>query len=222
MDIRFEFKGRVYPIIPDSQRAKPDQLPCESCAAVADDDLCAAFSCLAGSPRSYLGPAILPQAPILTPPVLYGHSGEPVQAEQKASNPKEAIGSTRVALATVPDTLAFFVAPAFYEGATKYGSYNWRVAGVRASTYKAAAERHIKKWWNGENTDPKTKVRHLANAIACLAILLDSEACDKLNDDRPPKLDMNALVAECEAVQAHLAEMHKDLNPTHYTEKGLA
>lgn len=138
--------------------------------------------------------------------------------EVKDSNPKEAIGATKLALHLVPDTLGAYAAVAFYEGATKYGAYNWRVAGVRASTYKAAAERHLKKWFNGEEVDPKTKVPHLANALACIGILLDAQECGKLNDDRPPYVDMESLFDKLAGTQAHLSELHKGMNPKHYTE----
>lgn len=138
-------------------------------------------------------------------------------ADSKPSNPKQAIGDTKVPLAFVPDTLSFFAATAFAEGAMKYGAYNWRIAGVRASTYKSACERHIKKWWNGEKTDPATRVRHLANAIACLGIILDAEVCGMLTDDRPPRVDLSEALAEAEATLAHLKVLHKDANPRHYT-----
>lgn len=135
----------------------------------------------------------------------------------KATNPKEAIGSTKLDLSVVPDTAPVYLASAFTEGALKYGSYNWRVAGVRASTYIAASRRHIAKWWNGERTDPLTGVHHLANAMACLAIILDAEVVDKLNDDRPPKANIDALIEQLNGTVAHLKEMSKGMNPKHNT-----
>ena len=50
----------------------------------------------------------------------------------------------------------------------------------------AALQRHLDKWWNGEMADPATGVPHLANACACLAILIDAEMSGKCVDDRPP------------------------------------
>lgn len=135
----------------------------------------------------------------------------------KESNPKEAIGSTKLDMSLVPSSAVAFLASAFTEGALKYGSYNWRVAGVRASTYIAACLRHIFKWWNGEKTDPATKVYHLANAMACLAIVLDAEVCKMLTDDRPPKADMAKLLDELGVTVAHLKEMSKDMKPRHNT-----
>lgn len=138
------------------------------------------------------------------------------QADSKLSNPKQAAGDKKTPLAFVPDTLSVFAAMAFAEGALKYGAYNWRVAGVQASTYKSAAERHIKKWFNGEEVDPQTGVPHLANAIACLAIIVDARASDKLNDDRPPAQNLQGLMEFAEQVYAGLKEQHADKNPTHY------
>lgn len=135
----------------------------------------------------------------------------------KPSNPKEAIGDTKLNLSLVPDTAHMYLASAFTEGALKYGSYNWRAAGVRASTYVAACRRHLAKWWNGEEFDPKTKVHHLANAMACLAIILDAKLVSKLNDDRPPVADINGLIESLEGTVAHLKEMSKGLTPHHYT-----
>lgn len=137
----------------------------------------------------------------------------------KPSNPKEAIGSGKLNFAVVPSSLMAYAATAFTEGALKYGSYNWRVAGVRASTYRSAIQRHIDKWWNGQDADPKTRVHHLANAIAGLGIILDAELVGLLNDDRPPRADMDGLIERLGETAAHLKEMSKDLSPTHYTQK---
>ena len=145
----------------------------------------------------------------------------PTSGVTKATNPKQAFGDAKAQLGLVPDTLAYYAGLAFFEGATKYGAYNWRVAGVRASTYKAAAERHLKKWFNGEAVDPKTKVPHLASAIACLAIILDAERVGKLTDDRPPAADLASLEEEVAAVQAHLRELHKDFSPQHWTQEAV-
>lgn len=145
----------------------------------------------------------------------------PDTTTSKASNPKQAFGDLKAQLGLVPDTLTYFAAAAFFEGASKYGAYNWRVAGVRASTYKAAAERHLKKWFNGEEVDPVTGVPHLANAIACLGIIVDAEACGKLEDDRPPALDLGTVEARVAAIQAGLREQHKDKSPTHWTQAAL-
>lgn len=137
----------------------------------------------------------------------------------KDTNPKDKIGSSKLSLSVVPDSLVVYAAMAYTEGDGKYGGYNYRVAGVRASIYVDAAKRHMAKWWNGEDCDPATKVPHLASVIACMGIILDAKLVGKLTDDRPPKADLSALIAESEAVTAHLRELHKDCNPKHYTEE---
>lgn len=100
---------------------------------------------------------------------------------------------SRLDLGSVPSTGNYYAAEAFTEGALKYGRYNWRVAGVRASVYYAALLSHGAKWWNGQNHDPKTLVKELGSARACLDILIDAIECDMLNDDRPPSMPEGAL-----------------------------
>lgn len=114
----------------------------------------------------------------------------------KATNPKDALASTRLPLDLVPDTVEAYAALAFAEGAAKYGAYNWRTAGVRASVYHSALKRHLAKWHNGERADNTTGVPHLASVIACAAILLDAEVCGQLTDDRPPVAPISTLIDE--------------------------
>jgi len=66
----------------------------------------------------------------------------------KTSNPKDIVGSRKAPIELVPDTIEVMAVEAFLEGALKYGRYNWRICGVRASIYYAATKRHLKKWWN--------------------------------------------------------------------------
>lgn len=141
-----------------------------------------------------------------------------MDTSSKPTNPKDAIAGTRVPLHLVPSTLEMYAALAFLEGATKYGSYNWRRAGVRASVYRAAMDRHMIRWWNGEDDDPITHVPHLASIIASAAIILDSKECNKLTDDRPPKIDTTALIARLEPVIARVKEIFASFNPRHHYE----
>ena len=137
--------------------------------------------------------------------------------DSKAINPKDRIASNRLPLDLVPDSLAVFAALSFVEGAAKYGAYNWRVAGVRASVYRGALDRHLKSWWNGEDKDPKTGVPHLASVIAGAAILLDAELAGKLTDDRPPKVALGELMRDLEAEVSRIREMFAEHDPTHWT-----
>lgn len=123
---------------------------------------------------------------------------------RKASNPKDALAGSRLPLHLVPDTLEAYVALAFAEGAAKYGAYNWRSAGVRASVYHSALKRHLAKWHSRERADARTGVPHLASVIACAAIILDAELCGTLTDDRPPPAPVAALM---DAMQADLARL---------------
>lgn len=138
-------------------------------------------------------------------------------SDRKATNPKDAIGSTKLPLHLVPGTLKAYAALAFAEGASKYGAYNWRAAGVRASIYKSALERHLEKWWNGEWADPATGVPHLASVIACAGIILDADLVGKLNDDRPPVAPLSEHIDDMSATVAALFAMHADKDPHHWT-----
>lgn len=131
---------------------------------------------------------------------------ETTRADTKDTNPKDAVATGRIPLHLIPDGALAWVAMAFHEGATKYDPFNWRTAGVRASTYVAGARRHIGKWFNRVDYDEKSHVHHLANAIAGLMIVLDAEVQGLLTDDRPPKQDLEKLYKQLEEVQAHLTE----------------
>lgn len=144
----------------------------------------------------------------------------PDTATTKQSNPKDIIGSRKLDLGCVPYTLLVCAARALWEGVVKYGRFNWRICGIRASIYHAALLRHVAKWWNGQNCDKLTRVHHLDNAIACLAILRDAELYGCMTDDRPPCPDPDAmamLIDEGEETVAHLGELFADKNPRQYT-----
>jgi hypothetical protein len=135
----------------------------------------------------------------------------------KPTNPKDIVGSGKLPLELVPDTAGVYMALAFLEGALKYGRFNWRVAGVRASIYAAAARRHLSKWWNGEDCDPATHVHHLASVMACCTIILDADLVGKLTDDRPPKADLGKLIDSLDATVGHLKRLYADRDPKQYT-----
>lgn len=137
----------------------------------------------------------------------------------KPTNPKDGVGSTKLPLHLVPDTLLIFAAMAFTEGDAKYGMYNFRVAGVRASIYIDALGRHMMKFKNGEWADKVTLVPHLASAAACIAILIDGFVLDNITDDRPYPLDLDVEIANAEDVIAHVRKLHEDKNPHRWTIK---
>lgn len=102
------------------------------------------------------------------------------------NNPKTLVGAAKIPLHLVPPSAKFHLAEALADGARKYGPYNWREAPISVSVYKAAAERHLDAFWDGEDFAPDSGVHHIAHAMTCLALLLDARSVGKLNDDRPP------------------------------------
>lgn len=138
-----------------------------------------------------------------------------MSTDTKPTNPKDIIGSKKLPLELIPEIPG--EALPFLEGALKYGRFNWRIAGVRASIYYAAMRRHQKKWWNGQNADAATRIHHLLSVMACCRIVLDAELAGKLTDDRPPRQDIDKAIQEAEEIAAHLRELFKDHNPKQYT-----
>lgn len=103
------------------------------------------------------------------------------------NNPKTLMGVQKVPLHLVPPSSTHYLALAFKDGAAKYGPYNWRDKTVSSSIYIGAVKRHIDAWFDGEEVSADAGVHHLAHAMACLAIILDAQSVEKLNDDRPTK-----------------------------------
>lgn len=138
---------------------------------------------------------------------------------EKESNPKDIIGTDKLPLHLWPETATIYGCLALLDGTLKYGRANWRVAGVKASIYVDACKRHLNSWFEGEDLDQDSALPHLAHALACLAILVDSHAAGKLTDDRQyPGGYQSALDNATPFVKA-LREKHKDKDPTHYTRK---
>lgn len=132
-------------------------------------------------------------------------------------NPKDIVGGEKLPLHLLPTPALAEVCLAFLEGALKYGAANWRKAGVKASIYRAAGQRHGDKWWNGEDRDVQTRVHHLASRIACDLITLDAMLCGKLVDDRPPSVAASTHIDGLSDTVRHLKEMFKNHSPKHYT-----
>ena len=114
----------------------------------------------------------------------------------KDGNPKDGIGSRKCAISTLPIRVLWRVGLAMLEGAVKYGKFNYRAAGVRASVYfDAAVGRHLFSWWEGQDIDADSGMHHIDKAIAGLMVLRDSMLQGNWVDDRPPctDFDMNEL-----------------------------
>jgi hypothetical protein len=103
------------------------------------------------------------------------------------------------------------------EGKSKYGRSNWRASGVRASIYVDACKRHLDAWFVVEDLSPEG-LPHMANALACLAILVDAEANGMLLDDRQynPKGGYRALVEKLTPRVKQVLQLYADKSPKHW------
>ena len=138
----------------------------------------------------------------------------------KDTNPKAAAGAKKIPLASVPAITSAFLALGHHEGKSKYGGWNWRIAGASAATYISACKRHLDLWFEGEWADQKTGIPHLANALACISIIVDSINCGTLEDDRPPNSLYSQQVGQLNALVESLNEMFGGMNPEHFTQQG--
>lgn len=125
-----------------------------------------------------------------------------IKSDTKLSNPKDAVGSTKIAMSYVPANVEAEIALGMMEGGLKYGRHNYRVVGVRASIYYDAARRHLMDWWEGEDIDKKSGLSHVSKAISSLVVLRDAMIRGNWDDDRPPKSkpgwldELNGVAAE--------------------------
>lgn len=134
----------------------------------------------------------------------------------KDSNPKDGIGSRRAPISTLPIRVLWRVGLAMLEGAVKYGKFNYRAVGVRASVYfDAAVGRHLFSWWEGQDIDPDSGMHHIDKAIAGLMVLRDSMLQGNWTDDRPPSQDVD--MSELNELASALIDQHADKSPKHYT-----
>lgn len=139
----------------------------------------------------------------------------------KASNPKDCVGIQKVPIRSrVPAPVVGEIALALLEGARKYGAFNWRVAGVRASVYVDALGRHVDAWWDGEDTDPDSGLSHVTKAIATLVVLRDAMLQDKWNDDRPPRSKAGWIAAQNQKAAEIIDRVRPGDPVAPYTERG--
>jgi 5'(3')-deoxyribonucleotidase len=137
----------------------------------------------------------------------------------KPTNPKDAIATDKMPLHLVSGVVEAYAAIAHYLGNVKYGAWNYREGGARASIYLAALKRHIQRWTEGEENDPVDGTPHLANALACINILIEASENGNLVDDRPPsRADvLNRVYAKLEKLMPQIRDRYKDKNPKHFT-----
>jgi len=139
-----------------------------------------------------------------------------MDGDMKDTNPKDAIGSRKLAFSVLPWRVLTNVALGMMEGAAKYGRHNYRAAGVRASVYfDAVVARHLTEWWEGTDIDSDSGIHHIDKAIAGLMVMRDSMLQGNFVDDRPPsgKVDMPALNRHAEEI----LDKYGHLRPRHYT-----
>ena len=135
----------------------------------------------------------------------------------KDTNPKDLIAGNKIPLWLLSPIAKAHWALAQFAGMVKYGAWNWRVSGVRASVYVSAMGRHLDAYLSGEQVDPVDGTWHLGNIMACAAILLDADEAGKLTEDRPPVVDHRPAYAELEALMVRLREQYADKTPKHYS-----
>jgi hypothetical protein len=139
--------------------------------------------------------------------------------DTKDTNPKDAVGTAKVPLSTVPMQVLGEVGLAMMEGALKYGRSNYRVAGVRASVYfDAVIMRHLGAFWEGQDIDPASGLHHVVKAIAGLTVLYDSILQGNWVDDRPPKATNQNWIDDLNGKAKALLEKYPNPVPA-YTEK---
>ena len=135
----------------------------------------------------------------------------------KESNPKDAVANGKIPMHLWPATATAVGALAMHYGQLMYGRNNWREAGVRASVYVSACQRHLAAWFEGEDTDPDSHLPHLSHALACLAILVDAQAAGKLTDDRQYPGGYRKLMDELTPLVAMVNDKYADKpEPRHY------
>ncbi|MDO5606480.1 MAG: DUF5664 domain-containing protein [Paracoccus sp. (in: a-proteobacteria)] len=108
-----------------------------------------------------------------------------IRAMALGDDPKGPAGAAKVPFDALPMQVIAELAVAHGEGALKYGRHNWRFGKVRASTYYAAALRHLTAWIDGEDTDPDSGLSHIVKAMASLSVMRDAMLTNALDDDRP-------------------------------------
>lgn len=144
---------------------------------------------------------------------------DPSSPTHKETNPKDAVGIKKVpGRSLTPAPVIAEVGLALLEGARKYGAWNYRIAGVRASVYMDACGRHLDSFLEGEDIDPESGLSHITKAIACLVVLRDSMLSGNWTDDRPPRRHIG-WVKELNAKAAAIVETVRPDDPEEpYTE----
>ena len=97
----------------------------------------------------------------------------------------------------------------------KYGRHNYRIAGVRASTYIDATIGHLLDYWEGQDIAPDSDLHHITKAIASLYVLRDAQMRNMCEDDRPPKSDVEGDKTRLQAIVNKLFEKYPNPVPAY-------
>lgn len=140
-----------------------------------------------------------------------------IKTETKLTNPKDMVGTRKAGISCVPHAVLAELGVAMLEGACKYGRFNWRVSGVRASVYLDALNRHIfEQWWDeGEDIDADSQLSHITKAISTLVVMRDAMIQGMLVDDRPPR--SKPFMDRLNLAAGEVIDRHADKSPRHYT-----
>ncbi len=135
----------------------------------------------------------------------------------KETNPKDAIGVTKLPLHLLSPVAKAYWAHAQFVGLAKYQAWNWRASEVKLSVYISAAARHLEAFNGGESYDPVDATHHLGNLMACAAIMLDAIAAGTAVDDRPPKIDFRESWSYVESQMPLTRERYKHIPQNPHT-----
>jgi len=146
----------------------------------------------AGSPAEQGPELIMPRFDAKNPPGNVIPKAEVTVTQFIDSNPKTAFGAVKPGTFNTPPMPLYEYSLAHYQGALKYGHYNWREDPVSISTYINAARRHIDLYMEGQKYSSDTGdlpngvrgVHNLAHSMTCLSIVMDAEFFGTLIDDR--------------------------------------
>lgn len=91
--------------------------------------------------------------------------------------------SNKPDLSLIPLSALAETAKAFMLGEQKYSRGNYKL-GLESHRLVAAALRHILTWEQGESLDPESGASHLGHAMACLAMIMETQRLGTLKDTR--------------------------------------
>jgi hypothetical protein len=136
----------------------------------------------------------------------------------KETNPKDAVGIRKAPMSVVPSAVVMEMGLGMMEGARKYGRHNYRKAGVRASVYYDATQRHLMEWWEGTDIDEGSGLSHITKAMTALAVLRDSMMNDMWTDDRPPSMKNKDWLSEMNIKASEIIDKYPE-SPASFTKE---